>query len=89
MTVWKITTSNGAFWQIHDVCARTENRAVELAESEIGANDLRILREEERAAACIGEEAAGRYAACRIERLEDAPDGDDEEVFFCDAGPEG
>lgn len=89
MRIFRVTTSNGAFWQIHDVWARTEARAVELAESEGGANDPKILREEEKDAACIGEEAAGRYAVCKIARLEGAPDGDDEKVFFCDAGPEG
>jgi hypothetical protein len=87
--VWRVVTSNGAFWQIHHVVAVDEAAARALAESEHGANDPRALAAEARAAAEIGEDPAGRYAAHRVDEVDDADPENFRAVSFVAAGGEG
>lgn len=87
--VWRVTTSNGRFYQIHHVVAVDEAAARALAESEDGANEPWIHAEEAADAAAIGEDLAGRYVACRVEEVDGVDPDDHDQIAFVDAGAEG
>lgn len=84
-TTFRVTTSNGHFWQTHDVLADTEDGARAMAED--AANDPTVLADEARDAAAIGEAPGGKYVACKCVPWSVVLDDDD--VRFVDSGGEG